>query len=369
MNFALTEEQNQLRDVLRRYLSDRASIGVCRRSLSEGPDTQLWRTLAEEMGIAGALVPEPLGGQGFGVVEFVLLMSELGRVLYPGPTLSVAVIAARVLSAVGDENALPLIISGDSIALAAAEDRAGWDGSAMSASYQPDRGCVTGVKTLVEWAGVATKFLVVAQRRSGAGESDLVLLNVDADGPGVRIVQQDGIDPSRGRSVVTFDRAPATLLADNIAESLTEALDVARVALAAEMVGSMDRMLELILDHCSSRVQFGVSISNFQVIRHRCADLLTELELVRSATFAAACEIDAGERSSASQSAAVALAATGDAAALFSREMVQLHGGIGFTWEHDAHLFVRRLQDGRHILGVPGVQYLRLWDLVSGSHP
>lgn len=369
MNFALTEEQIQLRDVLRRYLANRAPIDVCRSSLDAGPDAVLWRALAQEMGIAGALVPETLGGQGFGGVELSLLMNELGRVLYPGPVLSVAVLAARILSAFLDDQTLPSIVDGDPIVLAGAEDSAGWNGPAMSASYDAGAACVTGVKTLVDWAGVASKFLVVAQGSSGTSGSGLVLLSVDADAPGVRIAEQRGLDPACPRSVVTFDRAPAALLLDGIDDAFAEALDVARVALASELVGSMDRMLELIVGHCSARVQFGVPLSGFQVIRHRCADLLTELELARSATLAAACEIDAGDRDATAQAAAIALAATGDAALLFSREMVQLHGGIGFTWEHDAHLFVRRLQTGRQLLGAPAVEYLRLWDLVAVDNP
>jgi alkylation response protein AidB-like acyl-CoA dehydrogenase len=365
VNFALTDEQIQLREVLRRYLAERSPVDVCRRSLEDGPDPRLWSAMAQEMGVAGALVPEAQGGQGFGCVEMSILMSEIGRVLNPGPVLPVAILAARLLAGVGDQRYLPDLIDGRVVVLAAAEAPGGWDHTVWTTTFDAAAGTVTGSKIMVEWADAATGFFVLAGRPSASGEEGIVLAYVAADAAGVSVHREDGIDPSRHGCRVTFDAAAAPLVAKDVRSLLPEALDVARVAVASEMVGSMDRILELIIDHCSSRVQFGVPLSDFQVIRHRCAELLAELELTRSATLAAACELDAGDRATAAQAASIALATTAEAAAHFSREVVQLHGGIGFTWEHDAHLFVRRLQSNRQSLGAPAGELQRIWALVA----
>ncbi|MFC9619584.1 acyl-CoA dehydrogenase family protein [Streptomyces sp. NPDC056930] len=346
----LTEEQEELRSAVRAVLGRHAGDAA-------------WRPLTEQIGVAGLAVPEAFGGAGCGAREVHVVMEELGRELSPVPYLGSAVLVVQALLASGDEAAcarlLPGLASGAVVGALAWAERGSWDPSAVRAEATPGPGemwRITGTKEHVLDGARAEVLLVAA--RSGAGVS---LFEVSGDGASVDREPTVTMDSTRTQARVVLTGAKGRLVGaegegDRV---LPHVLELACTALAAEQVGAASRCLELTLAHAQERVQFGRPIGSFQAVKHRLADAYVLVESARSAALGASIAAAAGAPEQ-TRCAAAAKSACSEAFSAVAGEMIQLHGGIGMTWEHDAHRYFKRAHGSAQLFGPPAWHRERL---------
>jgi alkylation response protein AidB-like acyl-CoA dehydrogenase len=366
MDFGFDPEQTLLAASVREVLASRYPIAYVREMLGDprGFSKDFWSD-ASELGWLGLLVAERFGGAGLGPLELVAVQQELGRGVIPGPYLSSAVLATAALGRVGSEAQqegwLPRMASGDAIAtLALQEPRGGWDAAGVSLPAEVGLGDtfrLTGEKRFVPDAHVAD--LLVVPARTGnpraRGIDGVTLFLVDASAQGVSVRTMETIDPTRRLCEVHLDGVtvgPDAILGEPGGgwPVLEAVLDLGRVALCAEMVGGAERALEMSTDYARTREQFRRPIGSFQAIQHKCADMLVRLEGARSMTFAAATSLAHGDPD-ASRDAGVAKAWCGEAYRAVTTEGVQIHGGLGFTWALDMHLYYKRAKASEALLG------------------
>lgn len=357
MNLVLTEEQEELRDSVRRFLASRSPMTRVRQVAEspEGYDRTLWERMAGDLGLQGLAVPDRYGGAGFGQVEMSIVMEELGRALVPSPFLGSAVLAPSALMALDDEDArrelLPGIASGDTIAtLAAAEGPGGWDGGRVGtlAAFYRGGWRLDGVKTLV-LAGCQADLMMVTAR---AGD-ELGFFAVEGGAPGLRRDELAGLDLTRRLARIELSGVPARqLVCEDATAALSGVLDLASVAVAAEQLGGLQRCLEMSADYAKARAQFGRAIGSFQAVKHMCADMQVAMELARSAVRYAAWAADE-QPDELPVAAGLARAYCSEAFFKVAADTIQVHGGIGFTWEHDAHLYYRRAKSSELLFGGP----------------
>ena len=363
-------EQQELRAAVRRFLADRSPSERVRAVMGSdrGHDDAVWSGLAR-MGALGLVVPEELGGAGAGHVERSVVAEELGRALVPAPFLASAVLATDVLLALdpADPDAaavraelLPALAAGERIAaVAAAEGRGEWDrtGGATTATGRDGGWVLDGVKTPVLAGDVADVVLVLAAAPDGPG-----WFAVDAGAAGLTRTRLTGLDPTRRLAELAFAATPARRLPTADAAAVLDLVaDLAAVALAAEQVGLMQRAMELTVAHATVRVQFGRPIGSYQAVKHGCADMLSAWEQAVSVLRYAAWTAD-HDRAELPVAAALAQTHVGPAAFATATGMVQYHGGTGYTWEHDAHLFYKRAKSSQLLLGPPSSHRARLAD-------
>ena len=358
MSMTFSAEQDELRSSVRRFLEQKSKSADVRRLMEtdEGYDPAVWSQMAEQLGLQGLALPEEHGGSGYGFIEQIAVIEEMGRALLCAPYFSTVVLAATALLESGDEAAqkdlLPDIADGSTIGtLAWVEDPASWDTSAISATARRsgDTYAIDGAKTLVLDGHVANLLLVVAQTDNGPS-----LFAVEADATGLSRRKLETLDMTRKLAAVEFSGTPARLIAEEGAATriLERTLQHAVVALSAEQVGGAQKCLDMSVDYAKLRVQFGRPIGSFQAIKHKCADMLLEVESAKSAAYYAAWAI-ADNTEEVPVVASLAKAYCSDAFASAATETIQIHGGIGFTWEHDAHLYYRRAKSTEQFLGSP----------------
>jgi len=323
---------------------------------ADGFDAAVWSQMGEQMGLQGLSIPEEFGGSGYGFVELGIVLEEMGRALLCAPFFSTAVLAASTLLQSGDDAAkakyLPGIASGETIAtLAYTEPSGKWDesGITMSATKSGDGYTLSGTKSFVLDGNAANLIIVAA--KTGAGTS---LFAVQGDAAGLTKTNLSTMDQTRKQAKLDFDNTPAELIGTDGAgwSTLETVLDLAAVALAAEQVGGAQKVLEMAVDYAKVRVQFGRPIGSFQAIKHKCADMLLEVESAKSAAYYGmwcASEMNDELPSTASLAKAYCSEAYFHAAA----ENIQIHGGIGFTWEHPAHLYFKRAKSSELLFGDP----------------
>ncbi|MEU1185539.1 acyl-CoA dehydrogenase family protein [Streptomyces sp. NPDC005820] len=370
MNFELSEEQDMLREASRDLLSDRAPIERVRAwaDRDEDVDPEVWR-LTAGLGWPGLGLPEEYGGAGQGLVELALVAEEIGRALARGPFALTSVVGRAVATAgpAGlQAEVLPALAAGSGwAAWAFAEPRAPWslDGVRATARTDGDAIVLDGVKTAVQDAGGA-RWLLVTARHDGAPASFLV----DRDAPGVGVRRHRVLDLTRSFHEVRLDgvRVPHERRLTAGPAEIQRLLDEASVLRCADALGVLERMLELTVEHTASRMQFGRPIGSFQAVKHACADMALLVHGSRAATAYAAMAADAGAEDAGRAACAAAsyvTAATGEVAA----RALQLHGGIGFTWEHDLHLHLRRARADSVLYGDAAVHRDRLCALLRRS--
>jgi alkylation response protein AidB-like acyl-CoA dehydrogenase len=363
--FAFSEEQDEFRGMVRRFVEAMSSEAAVREQMEteRGFDPALWSAMAEPLGLQGLIVPEAFGGQGFGDVELGIVLEEMGRSLLCAPYFSTAVLAVHTLVLAEDEAAqralLPGIASGRTTAtLAFAEANGRWDPGGIEATARSEAGAwkIHGTKLYVLDGHTADVVLVAA--RTGAGVS---LFSVAGEASGLTRAPLATLDPTRKQARLDFAGAQGTLVGaeGDGGRVLAAVLDRAAVALAAEQVGGAQRCLDMAVAYAKERVQFGRPIGSFQAIKHKCADVLLEVESARSAAYYAGwC---AAERSDELPAvASLAKAYCSDAYCHAASENIQIHGGIGFTWEHPAHLYYRRAKSSALLFGDPGYHRERL---------
>jgi len=358
MNFAFSEEQEELRRSVRRFLEDKSPMTEVRRLMetTEGFDRAVWEQMANQLGLQGLAVPEEYGGAGFGYVELIVVLEEMGATLLCAPFFSTVALGANALLSSGDEAAkkdlLPGIASGETIAtLALTEDTGRWDLDAvtLAAKQSGSDWKLDGHKMFVIDGHTADLLLVAA--RTGKGVS---LFAVEGDSAGLTRTPLATMDQTRKQARLEFASTPARLIGDEggAATWLARTLDLAAVALAAEQVGGAQRCLDMSVEYAKTRIQFGRPIGSFQAIKHKCADMLLEVESAKSAAYYAGW---AAAEDSEELPVVASLAKSYCSEAYFhaAAENIQIHGGIGFTWEHDAHLYFKRAKSSELMLGDP----------------
>ena len=348
-------EDQELRAMVRRFLSDHASAAQLWRDIASpaGFDEKIWRRFAGELGLAGLNVPEDLGGAGATFAQHCLVLEELGSTLTGLPYLSSAIAQYALLESAPSPAAtdwLPQLASGAARGtIAVAEDDGVWTaaGVRLRAAQDGERWVLAGVKSFVLDASGAD--LVVVAARSAAG---LSLYAVDGRDPGLRQELLPAMDPTRRLSRLSFAGVPARLIGDDGdgARVLTRVLHLAAISLAAEQVGGAGRCLRMAVDYARSRAQFGRLIGSFQAVQHLCTDMLIDLECARSAVL---CGVRAASASPEQLQANACLAKSyaADAFVRIAERNIQVHGAIGFTWEHQAHLYYKRAKSGQLLLG------------------
>lgn len=363
MQFSFSDEQEQFRTGLRRFLNEKSPPSEIRRLMATetGYDRAAWRQLNTSLGLTAVQIPEAYGGQGFGFVELAIVLEEMGRALLCAPFFSTAVLAANAILNAGTEDQkqalLPGIAAGDTMAtLAFTEDNGRWNSSgvAMTASRQGGGYRLDGVKSFVLDGHTADLIVVLARSPGSAGDDGLSFFIVDGKAQGLERRVLDSVDQTRKLARLTFNSVPAELLgeAGSAAAPLARTLDQAAVCLANEMVGGAEYMRQSALDYVMMRMQFGRPIASFQAVKHKCADMLVEVELAKSAAYYAA-EAAAEEDAELPAIASLAKACASDAFIQTAKETIQLHGGIGFTWDNDTHLWFKRAKSSEVFLGTP----------------
>ncbi|MEM8903467.1 MAG: acyl-CoA dehydrogenase family protein [Actinomycetota bacterium] len=356
MNFAFTEEQEELRNIVRSFLEDKSPETAVRELMEteSGYDEAVWSQMAEQLGLQSLIVPEEYGGQGFGYVELVVVLEEMGRALLCAPFYS-TIVATNALMLSGNEGAkkehLPGIAAGETIAtLAVTEPNGKWDtsGIEMEATKSGDAWTLSGEKMYVLDGHTAGLIIVAAKAEGGVH-----LFTVAGDAAGLSREALSTMDQTRKQARLTFDGVAAEHLADtNDGELLSSIMDLAVVALAAEQVGGAQLTLEMAVQYAKDRVQFGRPIGSFQAIKHKCADMLLEVESAKSAAYYAGwCASEMNDELP--SVASLAKAYCSEAYFHCAAENIQIHGGIGFTWEHPAHLYFKRAKSSELLFGDP----------------
>ncbi len=346
MNFDFTDDQRAIKRTAREFLEARYKPEVVRELAADArgfTDAQ-WHDIAE-LGWPGVVVPEEHGGLGLGALELIVIEEELGYALAPTPLLS-SVSSALVLGAAGSEQQrqrwLPLLAAGEARGtLAIVDEHAGWAPDASDLRAAGD-GTLTGTKIAVA-DGAGADVLIV----TGAGGGHFL---VEAGAPGLRIAPQEALDPTRKLFRVDLERTPADPLPAEDAGAVARAYATIAAALAAESIGVGQRTMEMAVEYAKNRKQFDRAIGSYQAVSHRCAQMLLEVEGARSLTYGAAWALD-HDPGTALRAASMAKAYAGDAGWRVSASALQVHGGIGFTWEHDLHFFLKRAAANAHSFG------------------
>ncbi|MGE0830245.1 MAG: acyl-CoA dehydrogenase family protein [Hyphomonadaceae bacterium] len=361
MNFDYSPEQKELRDAARKFLEGKSPTSVARRVLDDASlsfDADLWREIAAQ-GWIGAAIPEQYGGLGLSRVDLCAIAEELGRALAPTPFASTVYFVAEGIEQFGTEAQkqkwLPAIASGDVIGCLATAERPG-PLTADAISCAASRQKIRGAKLPVIDGAIADIALVLADE---GGKKSLFIVDLKASGVSREALQT--IDPTRGAAKIVFEGASAERLGETGAgmEQVQHILDRAAVYLAFEQIGGADRALEMARDYALSRYAFGRPIGSFQAIKHKLADVYVKNELARSHAYYGAWAL-ASDASALPEAAAAARVSASEAFWLAAKENIQTHGGMGFTWAMDCHLYYRRAQHLALAAGAPAVWRERL---------
>lgn len=367
--FTFTTEQQELRNAVRKFAADNFDEATVRRLMESDPtfDPKVWARLGAELGVLGLAVPESAGGVGGTLVDQAVAVEELGAALACGPLfgtvyLAIPALVAASAGAARDE-LLPELIEGRKTAAFAVGDHGGAFAAAqvpLTAVATGDGVAITGTADRVVDAGAADVLLVAATGPDGVG-----LYAVEAAGPGVQRTNLVTLDLTRPQATVEFHEAPAQLVsaADEAERVINHALQVGSVLLAVEQVGASQHLLDIAVDYAKTRLQFGRPIGSFQAVKHRLADLLVDVEHARSTAYHAVWALTDGSDDPA-LAASIAQAVGSEAFSRVARDTIQTLGGIGFTWEHQTHLYFKRATTDAALLGSAEQHRSRVADMV-----
>jgi alkylation response protein AidB-like acyl-CoA dehydrogenase len=363
MDFGFSEEQEMLRKSARDFLAKENPMTYVRQMMEDdrGFRDEQWRKMAE-LGWMGLILPEQYGGAGLTFVDMVVILEEMGRVVLPGPFFSTAILGSVALVEGGDaaqkEKLLPRLAAGDlRVTLAQLEPNARWDADGIELEARPAGGGyrLSGTKLFVPDAHTADLFVVAGRAPGSAGAEGVSLFLVEAKAPGVTTTLLKTMDQTRKLCEVVLK--DVTVPAERVLGApgqgwklLERVVDRGKVGLCAEMCGGAQKVLEMSVDYAKVREQFGRPIGSFQAIQHKCANMLVEVESSKSATYYAAWAV-ANDVPEAPLAAAMAKAYCSDAYRHTAGEGIQIHGGIGFTWEHDMHIYFKRAKSSEVTFG------------------
>jgi alkylation response protein AidB-like acyl-CoA dehydrogenase len=360
MRFSFSAEQEEFRGSLRRALEARSPTKEVRRLMATeaGYDRPGWQKLNQELGLTGIHIPEAYGGQGFGFGELCIVLEETGRRLLCAPYLSTMLAATAILNAGAEEQKkalLPGIADGTATAtLAFSEENGGNDGQSIAMTAAPSGAAfrLSGAKSFVLDGHTADLIVVVARRAGTRGDEGLSFFTVAGDTPGLKRRALKTMDETRKLARLDFDNVEAKLLGEEGtgAAPFARTMQQALVCLANEMVGGADRLREDALAYVKMRMQFGRSIASFQTTKNKAADMLADVELAKSAAYYAAAALDEGDDDMPAL-ASLAKAQASEAYLQTAIHAVQMHGGIGFTWDNDTHLWFKRAKSSEILFG------------------
>jgi alkylation response protein AidB-like acyl-CoA dehydrogenase len=347
MNFDFSDDQKQLRDQARKFLAEKCTSKAVRVVLDgkESYDRELWKGLAE-MGFLGVAIPEEHGGAGAGHLELCVIAEEMGRALAPVPFSSTVYLAAEALMLAGSDAQkqkwLPKIASGEAIGTLALFEGSG-NPSPKAIKLEAANGVLNGVKKPVADGAIADLVVVAARTAKAGRDSDISLFLVDVKGGGVEAKALTNLDPTRGQAELTFKNCKAEPLgaAGEGWSILAQVLDRAAVLVAFEQVGGADRALEMGRDYALDRIAFGRPIGSFQAVKHMLADMYVSATLARSNCYYGAWALSTGAPELSEAAASARISAT-QAFQHCAKNNIQVHGGMGFTWEFDCHMYYRR---------------------------
>ncbi|MFQ5666997.1 MAG: acyl-CoA dehydrogenase family protein [Candidatus Binatia bacterium] len=355
MNFGFSQEQEMLRENAARFLDAECPAAFVRTVMAgdTGHCRELWTKMAE-LGWLGILVPEEYGGTGGSFLDLAVVLEEMGKTLLPGPFFATVLLGSTAVLAGGSaaqkRRILPSLVHGDlMLTLALAEESGRFDAQGVAlAAARADKGfALNGEKLFVPDAHVADRIIVAARTtQSRDAEHGITLFEIDAKAPGVGVTQLRTVDMTRRLCRVALDnvRVSRRDVLGRINGGwavLCRVLDHATAGLSMEMVGTAQRALDMSVRYARERIQFGKPIGSFQAVKHKCVDMMVQVENARSLCYYAAWAVTEGAPE-ARQAVAMAKAYCSDMCKTVCSEAIQAHGGIGFTWEHDLHLFYRR---------------------------
>ncbi len=358
MNFTLTEDQIMIRDAAESFLGDVSDSAAVRRAMDSeaGYDPAIWQRIGTELGWCGVAIAEQHGGLGLGPVELALIQEQAGRRLLCAPFFTTVCAAATVIAEIGSEAAcaqwLPRIAAGEcTIGMPLYGDVSDWaaHAQAIRANADGDRWLLSGVAAQVADGASADALLVFAETDNGLG-----LFMVERAAAGVERRSLQTWDQTRRFAAVRFDAAVAERLDDaaRIDDGLARAASLVRLYLAAEQLGSAQQCLDLTVDYTATRKQFGRAVGSFQAVKHRCAQMMVKIEALRSAVYgAAACAADHIDSRQLAMECIMARLLAVDTAFFCAQEAIQMHGGVGFTWEYDPQLYFKRAQAAANWFG------------------
>jgi alkylation response protein AidB-like acyl-CoA dehydrogenase len=378
MRFAFTEEQEALRETARAFLAEHSSSEQVRSAMQTeaGFAPELWKQISADLNWPAVAIPEDCGGLGLGAVELAALLETMGEALLCAPFFSTVCLGANALRVAGSaeqqRELLPGIAEGRTLAtLAAFEPDKDWTAAGIETTARRQAGdyLLSGRKRHVLDGHCAELLLVAARREGSRGEEGLSLFAVAADAKGVERRALPTLDQTRRLAEIELNgvRVPASArLGDEgaAAAALERIRDLACIALAAEQVGGAQRCLDLAVAHAKSRVQFGRPIGSFQAIQHKCADMMLKVESARSAAYYAACAA-AEDSPELARVASLAKAYCSEAYFACAADSLQVHGGVGFTWEYDVHLHLKRARWAEGFLGDPAWHRERVAGLIG----
>jgi alkylation response protein AidB-like acyl-CoA dehydrogenase len=361
MQFSFTSEQEEFRSILRRFLEEKSPPNAARRLMETeiGWDRDGWRELNQQLGLTAVHIPEAYGGQGFGFIELGIVLEEMGRALLCAPYFASTALAATAIMNAGSESQkralLPGIAEGDTIAtLAFTEPNGQWDADGIEMTATPTSGKyrLDGVKGFVVDGHSADLLVVVARRPGSTGNDGLSFFTVPGDAAGLTRRALKVLDPTRKLARLEFSGVEAALLGDEGAggTAFRRTMTLAALCLANEMVGGAERLRQSALDYANLRVQFGRTIASFQSMKHKQSDMLVDVEMAKSAAYYAAAAADENDPELPAL-ASLAKACASDAYLQTAIHTIQIHGGIGFTWDNDTHLWFKRAKSSEVFLG------------------
>jgi alkylation response protein AidB-like acyl-CoA dehydrogenase len=374
MQLEFTADQDELRDSVRAVLANEVTPALVRAVVEEGASTDdLWKHM-RELDWPALTIPEDCGGIGLGFVELAVVVEELGKVIGPGPYLATVTQFAPLVRETGTadqrERFLGAVARGEVTGtIAVAEATGSWavGDVTTTARRDGDAWVLQGTKRYVNDGATADEIAVVARLEGTTGDDGIAVFVVPQSAVAATPLQT--LDQSRQHATVVLDgvrvgadRALGTPGAS--AEGVRRAIEEATVALALEMVGTCQSIFDITLEYAKNRIQFDVPIGSFQAIKHKFADMFVALERARATAYFAAATL-AEDDPRRALAAAMAKAAAGDCQRLLAKEGIQIHGGIGYTWEHDMHLYVKRVKSGDAVFGTASTQRQRVADLIG----
>tara|TARA_R110000868_G_scaffold407117_3_gene688239 strand:+ start:56 stop:1201 length:1146 start_codon:yes stop_codon:yes gene_type:complete len=366
MRFAFTDEQNMIREAARGFLAECTAAGARAKGIADpkGFEVSLWRKMAADMGWAGLIIPEAHGGLGLGMVELAVLMEELGAALIPSPFESTVCLAAQMLLISGDDIAqseyFPRMIAGELTATVAVTEPGGdWNPTLTKSQYvrRGDDILLTALKHYVPFGHSADVIFVVARAEGSRGENGLSILAIPGDTAGLNRRSLVTMDQTRRQAAITCKDLvlPGSALIGEEGQGhalLCELTRFAGTALAAFQVGAAQRCLDMTVDYTKERVQFGRSIGSFQAVKHKAADMMIGVESARSLAYYAAALADS-QSPEFPETASAAKVMCAETYFKVVADAIQLHGGIGFTWEYDLHHYFKNARATEGVLGIP----------------
>jgi alkylation response protein AidB-like acyl-CoA dehydrogenase len=361
MKFSFTDEQEEFRSSVRRALEARSPTTEVRRQMATetGYDREAWKKLNQELGLTAIHIPEAFDGAGFGFGELGIVLEEMGRNLLCAPYFSTAVLATTAILNAGSEAQkkalLPAIAAGDRTATLAFSEDSGLNDAAsvaMTATKKGDAYTLDGIKSFVLDGHTADTIVVLARRPGSKGEDGLSFFTVDGNAKGLQRTLLKTMDETRKLARLTFKGVEATLLGaeGGAAAPFAKTMHQIVVCLANEMVGGAERLREDALEYVKMRMQFGRSIASFQTTKNKAADMLVDVEMAKSAAYYAAAALDEGD-DDVPAVASLAKATAAEAYLQTAIHAVQMHGGIGFTWDNDTHLWFKRAKSSEILFG------------------